>query len=76
MLNHGKRLGRTVGGFQGGEGAAGAAEWNVENVFEELDSPNEWFYDQEKKDLYFFHNGAKHALPQFILRNPWPMGLS
>lgn len=26
------------GGFQGGEGSDGAGEWNIENVFEELDS--------------------------------------
>ena len=25
------------------QGAGSAAEWNVENVFEELDSPNEWY---------------------------------
>ena len=28
-----------------------AGEWNVEGVFEELDSPNEWYYDEDKKDL-------------------------
>ena len=39
-------------GFQGGEGCGTAGEWNVENVFEELDAPNEWFYDEDKKDLY------------------------
>eukprot|EP01047_Picozoa_sp_COSAG01_P001291 COSAG01_NODE_28_length_36622_cov_14.695751_20_plen_76_part_00 len=38
-----KELSWSVGGFQGGEGAGSAAEWNVENVFEELDSPNEWY---------------------------------
>ena len=27
-------------------------------MFEELDSPNEWWYDEAKKDLYFFHNGT------------------
>ena len=53
-----RELSWTVGGFQGGEGAGSAGEWNVENVFEELDSPNEWFYDEDKKDLYFFHNGT------------------
>ena len=38
----------TVGGFQGGEGAGGnAGEWNVENVLDELDSPNEWYVTME-----------------------------
>ena len=53
-----KSMSWTVGGFQGGEGATGAGEWNVENAFDELDAPNEWFYDEAKKDLYFFHNGT------------------
>lgn len=44
-----------MGGFQGGEGAGGAAEWNVENVFEELDAPNEYYYDTATKDLYENH---------------------
>ncbi len=34
-----KKLSWTVGGFQGGEGCNTAAEWNIENVFEELDYP-------------------------------------
>ena len=25
----------------------------VENIFEELDAPNEWFYDAEAKKLYY-----------------------
>jgi hypothetical protein len=37
----GTTLGWTEGGFQGGEGG-GAAEWNVENVLDELDAPEEW----------------------------------
>ncbi len=31
-----KTMSWTKGGFQGGEGASGAAEWNVENAMEEL----------------------------------------
>ncbi len=26
----------------------------IENIFEELDVPNEWFYDEDKKVLYFY----------------------
>ena len=51
-------MGWTVGGFQGGEGNNNAAEWNVENVFEELDAPSEWYFDTAKKDLYYFHNAS------------------
>eukprot|EP01046_Picozoa_sp_COSAG06_P038638 COSAG06_NODE_4478_length_4214_cov_3.940948_4_plen_120_part_00 len=35
------------------QGANGAAEWNVENVKEELDAPNEWFYDDEAGELFW-----------------------
>ena len=38
-----RSFGWTVGGFQGGEGADGAAEYNVENALEELDAPREWY---------------------------------
>lgn len=46
----------TWGGFQGGEGCDTAAEWNVENVFEELDSENEWYYDEDSQALYWWYN--------------------
>ena len=26
----------------------------VENIFEELDTVNEWFYDKETKTLYYY----------------------
>lgn len=51
------------GGFQGGEGATTAAEWNVENVFEELDSPNEWYYDENAEKLYWYYNSTKSGTP-------------
>jgi len=35
------------------QGANGAAEWNVEHVKEELDAPNEWFYDDEAGELFW-----------------------
>jgi hypothetical protein len=31
---------------------------NVENVKEELDYPNEWYYDAETEDLFYFHNAT------------------
>eukprot|EP00051_Salpingoeca_urceolata_P020612 m.311433 g.311433 ORF g.311433 m.311433 type:complete len:168 (+) comp19652_c1_seq9:1753-2256(+) len=33
-------------------------QWNVENVFEELDAPMEWFYDEDTGKLYYYHNGT------------------
>ena len=46
------------GGFQGARGNNNGAEFYIENVFEELDSPNEWFYDEKTKMLYFWYNGT------------------
>lgn len=43
------------GGFQGARGNSNGAEFYV---FEELDSPNEWFYDGKSKMLYFWYNGT------------------
>jgi hypothetical protein len=53
----------TVGGFQGGEGADGAAEWNVENILDELDYPNEWYFDAAASDLYYYHNVSGSGPP-------------
>ena len=47
-----------VGGFQGAEGHDSGAEWFVENQEEELDAPNEFFYDRESSQLYLFFNGT------------------
>ena len=33
-------------------------EWYVENVFEELDSPNEYFYNESTHVLYYYHNAS------------------
>lgn len=30
----------------------------IEHIFEELDAPNEWFYDDDKKILYFYPPGG------------------
>ncbi len=46
------------GGNQGGEGNEGAGEWFVENLREELDAPNEYFYDAATKQLLFLWNGT------------------
>lgn len=46
------------GGYQGARGNKNGAEFYIENVFEELDSPNEWFYDEKSKMLYLWYNGT------------------
>ena len=51
------------GGFQGGHGDKIGAEIVVENVMEELDSPNEWFFDEDSKTLYFFYNATSGTEP-------------
>jgi hypothetical protein len=63
-----------AGGNQGGEGNDGGAEWFIENVREELDAANEYFFDRDKSQLLFVYNGTgappsslKFEVPQ--LRN-------
>jgi len=51
-------IGWHVGGFQGGRGSNSGSQWFVENIFEELDAPNEYFYDASTAKLYFCLNGT------------------
>eukprot|EP00035_Acanthoeca_spectabilis_P012614 m.227837 g.227837 ORF g.227837 m.227837 type:complete len:815 (+) comp15667_c0_seq10:79-2523(+) len=46
------------GGFQGAEGHDTVAEWYIENVYEELDAPNEFFHDVEGGRLLYIVNGS------------------
>ncbi len=46
------------GGFQEARGCKSGQEWYVENIFEELDSPNEWYLDDTTMKLYYFPNGS------------------
>jgi len=48
------------GGFQEGRGSAenSGGDWFIENVFEEFDSPNEFFWDKAVQKLYFYFNGT------------------
>ena len=48
----------SYGGFQGARGAPDGKEWYVENIFEELDVPGEWFLDYDTMKLYYFPSGA------------------
>ncbi|EGD73635.1 hypothetical protein PTSG_05343 [Salpingoeca rosetta] len=53
----------TRGGFQGARGSDSGAEWFIENVFEELDAPNEYYYDARKGALYLYYNGSVGTPP-------------
>ena len=44
------------GGFQGARGNNNGDEYYVENIFEELDYPDEFFYNQTEKMLYYYNN--------------------
>ena len=46
------------GGNQGARGENSGGDFFVENVFEELDSPGEFFYDTRAHKLYLYHNGT------------------
>lgn len=51
------------GGFQGARGNEKGDEIVVENVMEELDAPNEWFYNTDSRTLYFFYNATSGTEP-------------
>ena len=53
---------RRTGG-QGGEGMTAAGQWWVENVMEECDAPEEFYYDAAAQRLYFNFNGSAGAAP-------------
>jgi len=51
------------GGFQGGRGADGGGEIFVENVLEELDAPDEWYFDEATQELTWFFNASGGTPP-------------
>mmetsp|Transcript_34287 Transcript_34287/g.79254 ORF Transcript_34287/g.79254 Transcript_34287/m.79254 type:complete len:919 (-) Transcript_34287:403-3159(-) len=50
-----------AGGHQGGEGSDEGGEFFVENVLEELDAANEFYYDIKNSMLYFYPNATGDA---------------
>ena len=48
----------SYGGFQEARGCDNGSEWYVENIFEELDSPGEWFLDYDTHKLYLYPNST------------------
>ena len=47
-----------LGGFQGARGDNEGSDFFVENLFEEWDYPNEYYYDPVNELLYFNYNGT------------------
>jgi hypothetical protein len=50
------------GGFQGARGGPGS-DWFVQNVFEELDDPTEFYYDSASATLYVVSNETSPHTP-------------
>jgi len=59
------------GGFQGARGNNDGEDMYIENVFEELDSPDEWFYNEATSQLFLWYNGtgAPDAKNQYVATN-------
>eukprot|EP01112_Ceratiomyxa_fruticulosa_P011056 TRINITY_DN2973_c0_g1_i3.p1 TRINITY_DN2973_c0_g1~~TRINITY_DN2973_c0_g1_i3.p1 ORF type:complete len:456 (+),score=86.88 TRINITY_DN2973_c0_g1_i3:344-1711(+) len=67
-LAENKSLSWTKGGFQGARGLIDTANprggaWYIDGVFEELDTPNEFFYDEKTNKLYYFNNNTATQPP-------------
>lgn len=51
------------GGYQDARGSDNAGNWYIENVFEELDAPSEWYFDAPAQKLYLFWNATSGTPP-------------
>lgn len=51
---------------QGAEGEDGGAEWYIEGVLEELDYPNEFYYNDSTGELLLFYNGTTPSPPNSV----------
>ena len=47
------------GGFQGARGNSEGAEFFIENVYEELDYPGEFFFNTSERVIYYYNNDTK-----------------
>jgi len=55
------------GGFQGSRGENSGEDTYIENVFEELDYPSEWFFDANTSTLYLWYNATGGTPPPLDL---------
>ena len=58
------------GGFQGARGEDAGGDFFVENVFEELDHPGEFFFNESTLELFLWHNGTGPPPPTAELVAP------
>lgn len=61
------------GGFQEARGNEKGGAYYVANIFEELDSPNEWFLDKDTRTLYFMPN---ETMPKTFVASQIPCLIS
>jgi hypothetical protein len=61
------------GGFQEARGSKTGGAFYVSNIFEELDSPNEWFLDKDTRTLYFMPNDT---MPKVFVASQIPCLIS
>ncbi|CAF4040917.1 unnamed protein product [Rotaria sp. Silwood1] len=61
------------GGFQEARGSDAGGAFYVANIFEELDSPNEWFLDKDTRTLYFMPN---ETMPEVFVASQIPCLIS
>jgi hypothetical protein len=52
-----------AGPFQGSRGEDGGQEVYMENIFEELDAPGEWFFNETTLTLYLWNNASGSPQP-------------
>jgi len=53
----------TGGGNQGARGEEHGGDWFIENVREELDFPDEYWFDPDGKQLFFYLNETEASHP-------------
>ena len=63
----------TRGGFQEARGSGKGGPFYVSNIFEELDSANEWFVDKKNRTLYFMPNDT---MPNIFVASQIPCIIS
>ena len=61
------------GGFQEARGGGRGGPFYVSNIFQELDSPNEWFLDKNTRTLYFMPNDT---MPKVFVASQIPCLIS
>jgi hypothetical protein len=61
------------GGFQEARGSGSGGAFYVANIFEELDSPDEWFLNKDTRTLYFMPN---ETMPNVFVASQIPCLIS